>query len=423
MAFTLPTPPASSGIKPGSDQYWDWVAHQPRTVRDQVTAAYIQSMGGGDHAHHWVNDHLSKAQESAIAKGDKLPDTNAQTGEGISFTSDKDRAAFQRNTSTTQAADNQALVKALSPDAYTINPTLDKGYAPALHPEQGAKYEGAAGDEQVAALLGANQSRTDTTGVDAQKAALDQYRQTIAQGGLTAIDRAAIEQTRQKRDQEARAGALAAEQKAEMMGRAGSAASRLLAQQAGQSATNQQALENMQTNALGLARKDAATNQLASVGNSVQSAQDAIDNFNTAGERARRAAIFAAQNQAYQDKYHEQNARDLHNTDTYNDMRTRGLGYGATLSASNTDRINAAEGANKSATGGARGQVQDIIAAQNPINASRESSATAADTYQRDADARAEQEAALGVNLATGFTGAGAQVTNALIKKPTDPAA
>lgn len=408
----LPQPPATVKTE---EQYWDWVAHQSRSVRDQITATRIAAMGGGDHAHHQVNANLSKAQTAALAKGDKLPDTNPTTGEGISFKSESDRAAWQKNRSTEESAGIRDQAKALDASAFTVTPTLDKGYAPAFHPEQGAHYEGAAGDEQVAALLGKDQVRSDTEGLRAQQAGLDQYGQIIDAGGLTAIDKASIEQARQKRDAEARAGALAAEQKAEMMGRAGSAGSRLLAQTAASNATNQQALQNLQTNALALQRKDTAIGARAALGGQIQTAQDAIDRFNTEGERARRQAVFNAQNAANKDKYTEQNARDERNTSTYNDFYGRGLAYGAGLSSLNTDRSNRAEEINKGPTGGARGAVGLDLTAQDPVNAARSATANDAIQKERDAAARAEQEAALGVNAASAGTG---YIVNALTPRP-----
>ncbi len=125
------------------------------------------------------------------------------------------------------------------------------------------------------------QERTDTTGRAAQERSLAEYDNVISQEGLTAVDRARIEEMRQDTARRARAqeGAIMAD--AAERGRASGNASLLLRNQAQQSATNTRALGDMQTAALGLERKDMAIRNRGFLGGDIQAADDAIDKFNT----------------------------------------------------------------------------------------------------------------------------------------------
>ena len=217
-------------------------------------------------------------------------------------------------------------------DAYTINPTMLGKMS--WSPNQRYQYE-----SQF------DQTRGDETGLDAQRAALAGYSEVLDEGGLTAIDRARIAQSRAMRGQEVGAQRAAIMQGAEEQGRAGGNAQMLAQMQAAQGGANARAMDDLTTQALALNRRDSAMAGLGVVGNQVQANQDAIDKFNTMGQREREMRNKAAQQRGIDTRY-----TDERNT-----------------SIANVNSRNQAEVLNKSAGYGQRGQYADKGAARAGI--------------------------------------------------------
>jgi hypothetical protein len=222
-------------------------------------------------------------------------------------------------------------------------------------------------DEKYAYEDEINQKRSDTRGLDAQRAALSGYDDIVNQGGLTAIDRAAIAESQQGREQELRGNREAIMQNAQEQGRAGGNAQLLSQMQAAQGTGNQRAMDDIRTNALALSRKDSALGSLGDLGGQVQTSQDSIDRFNAEGNRSRQERNVIAKNRGIDTKYNDE-------------QQTR---------SSNTQLANSAEERNKSAEYGARGRYGDQVAAigdlqnQNEIRAAAETGRQASIIQQR----------------------------------------
>ncbi len=209
-------------------------------------------------------------------------------------------------------------------DAYTIDPT----YAQALgwDPSQQYQYETA---EQ--------QGHTNSLGLDAQKAALMGYGNIVNQGGLTDIDRASIMESTQMREQQLRSNREAIMANAAEQGRGGSLASMLSQNQAAQGTANMRAMDDARMRAMALGRKDAAIAGMDVVGGSIQTAQDAIDKFNTGARQDVQMRNASQANQGVDKRYaDDQNVRNT-----------------------NVNLANNAEIYNKSSSGGARGRFAD----------------------------------------------------------------
>lgn len=396
------------GAVDGSDAFYDWLATQPSATREwYIEGRYNAVAGSGNkgpggsfgswsandrkNAAHAEQDRLQAAQQKALSQGKTLPDVNPQTGEGVHFSSDKAKAQFLETARTRNTAENQATAQGITPESITVHPTLDQGYAPALHPEnliQGYTPE----QEQAIA-----QQRTDATGEQAAKQSLQDYTSAINQGGLTAIDRARLEQARSQRAMEARAAEGAIRQQAEQQGRAGSTASLVMRQRAQQGAENARSQDDLQTMALGLQRKDTLMGQRGTLGTQVQTLDDAIDHFNTEGARETQKANQEAVNKARE-----------HNVDTANQAVGAGLAYGAGLSAQNTGITNQAEYANKGKDYGARGALGEQEQATGLLGGAQSAQASGARGDFQDAEHLKAQEEALGWNL--GATALGATV-------------
>jgi len=213
-------------------------------------------------------------------------------------------------------------------DAYTVNPEMYQtmGWSP---------------DEKYAYEDDIAQKRGATTGLDAQTEALGGYRDIVNEQGLTAIDRARIAQSHQGQEQELRANREAIMQNAQEQGRAGGQAQLLAQMQASQGTANMRAMNDLQTNALGLQRKDAAIGSMGDLGGTIQTAQDSIDRFNTEGKRLRQERNVERRNQGVDVRYQDEQ----------------------TAGRANVDTKNAAEQLNKSAGYGARGRYGDQVGA------------------------------------------------------------
>jgi len=239
-------------------------------------------------------------------------------------------------------ADNAALARqayGMRPgeDAYTVTPEMYEtmGWSP---------------DQQYAYEDAVNQGRTDTTGVDAQTKALQGYSDIANQGGLTDIDRARMALSHQSREQELQANRGAIMQNAQEQGRAGGQAQLMAQMQGAQGTANMRAMDDLQTNALGLGRRDTALAGMADVGDQVQTAQDAIDKLNTEGERLRQERNVERKNKGIDVKYQDERGIKAANTDTKNeaDKINKSSGYGARGAYEDqTDAITGIQNANE----------------------------------------------------------------------------
>lgn len=358
---------SANGPPPGKQDasnpaFVQWLIHQPDSVHKQA----LDSIQGtdGTKARKRLQAARDDARKAAFQAGDKtMPGIDA-SGNGINWGSREAQAAAVRGQAQTRA-DMAANSVSTDPNNYRYDAAMvpDVGYRP------GDKYStlGAAKAEGVA-NYGApiNQVRTDTSGLDAQKGVLGEYAKLYSQGGLSDIDRARMEQSRQTRGVEMRGRDEAAMQQAEQQGRFGGNAalvSRLSINQAG---NNQRALDDLQTSSLGLQRRDQLLGSQAALGGQIQSANDALDHFNTQGARDRQTSIFQANNQAIRDQYSDQTQRDTTNNATANHGVDLGFQYDASLANKRTDDANDASRFNVSPNQGVRGQLHDTLAANDP---------------------------------------------------------
>lgn len=382
---------AKYGIQgdPTSLEFWQNYKSLPPAQQQKILAsvqAADQATGGHSGA---MKDGQEGYLSAAFKAGVQLPGVSA-SGQGTGL-SPAEIARSQQAGAIETAKTAQAGVSQNQGD-YSVTPTLESSVDPLtgqlkmLDPAAQLQH-----DQQTDAI---NQTRTDTTGVDAQKQALGQYSNVINSGGLTDIDRASIEQSRARNAQVGRAQGQAIMSDAAEQGRAGGTASTVARLQAQQAATNNRSNDLLQTNAMALSRKDAATGALASTGASIQSSQDAIDNFNTAGERQRISDNLARVNAAHDATYNEQNRRDSANQATTNMGVVSDHSDAVTRNNRNVDRANAAEAYNKGPSGGRRGlDATNLQAAGIPINALQTGSSQEAG-FQHDIDAAEAQKTA-----------------------------
>lgn len=398
-------PPA--GVADGSDAFYDWLATQPQATREWYIEGRYNAIAGQKSVDpndrkdmaHAEQDRLQAAQEKALAAGKQLPDVDAATGTGVHFSSDKQRAQYAKDQATFTAGKTQAESEKLTPDQVTVQPTQIPLDEQAAHPEQYVQHYGPAIQERAIA-----QGRTDTEGLQAEQASLADETAAINQGGLTAIDRARLEQARSQRAMQARAAEQAIMQRAEQQGRAGSPTQLLARQQSQQSAENQRSQDDLQTMALGLQRKDTLLAQRAGQGLSMQDAQDAIDKFNAEGAR-----LTEQRNAA------EANKRDTGNTDISNQALGAGMQYRTGLQASNTGITNQAEYANKGEGYGARSLVGTNMAARQPLINTELTSAGMSQDDQARKDAADAQNKALTWGTVGNLVGAGVNTAQAFV--------
>lgn len=296
-------------------EFADWFVQQPTDRQAQIWATLGVSGRGS------VRDAVAVARQDAFKnwvmggqQGDPPPGMDSQGG-GSGLSPDAVQSLL------TGAAVNEAsALQGEQPglDAYQEDAVLDQG--PQTSFLDKLKNEGAFYDESVEGMNltdyeAAVQERTDTTGREAQERSLADYDAVIAEEGLTAPDRARIEEMRQDTARRARAqeGAILAD--AAERGRAGGNASLLLRNQAQQSATNTRALGDMQTAAIGLERKDAAIRNRGFLGGDVQASDDAIDKFNTENAQATLDNNAAAKNRAEAERWGLENDNKNENVD------------------------------------------------------------------------------------------------------------
>jgi hypothetical protein len=201
-----------------------------------------------------------------------------------------------------------------------------------------------------------DQTRTQTTGADAMQTALGYDQNVMNQGGLTDIDRAALAEAQNRVGVQARGNQQQIMSQAAQQGRAGGNASLLAALTNRQNQAQMNSANALGTSALALQRKDLAAQNMASTGNTLQTGVDAIDHFNTQGQRDNAAAIFATNSQNANQTTANTNMGILTN-----------YGQNAQIHAGNTQAARSTEAYNKSASGGQRGQDAAKLQAANPL--------------------------------------------------------
>lgn len=292
--------------------------------------------------------------------------------------------------------DAQDLMDSVSTnlDDYTINPTLERDVG--WRPQDRYEYLGNEDVDLDAALQerAIDQSRTETGGRDAQMRALSAIEDTVNQGGLSAIDRARLMRTGRMRDVQARGQREAILSNMEEQGRGGSNAEMIALLGGAQQNQNMKAMDDAQTAALGLERTDRLRSQAAGIGADVQTADDAIDRFNTAGRREMEAQNLDRMNKARELEFGERNLRKRENQAYRNKGVDKGFDYEQGLEERNVGTLNEAEAANKSAGYGTRGMVRDKAGVMGFLQGARDSAANSLSTLQaekRQSEHAAEQ--------------------------------
>lgn len=282
----------------------DWVAHQDPSLQDEVGTYNIPGL----------QKQIDKVRQDAAMNGEVLPGmSESYAHSGL----DKDQRA--QGMQDDNVRDAKELFESVSTnlDDYTYKPTLEGGLK--YTPQDRYKYTGDVDPLELAEQASAiDQVRTDETGIDAQKSTLKEYQDLYAQGGLNAIDRARMADSRRIRGAQARGQEQAIMADAAEQGRGGgnmALVGRLMAQQ---NAQNLQASDDLSTQALGLARRDSLLGATADVGYQVQTAQDAIDHFNTLGERDRIKQNLDRQNDAKTKTFDRNADREETRDDQYN---------------------------------------------------------------------------------------------------------
>ena len=311
-----------------------------------------------------------------------------------------------------EAEKTEAQIEALGMEDYTYDPTNEEGAGYQLPDriEHAGEVDPLKLQMQQDAI---NQERTDTTGVDAQKGVLGEYANLYGQGGLSAIDRARMARARQMRATQAKGDRGAILQRMEQMGRSGGNAE-LLAQLDAQGQAEQAlAMDDLQTESMALQRRDSILRDAGSLGGSIQSAQDAIDQFNALGERDRAKQNIDRENFALTSTWNEGNERDKTFTETKNEAHGVQFAEDSARSKRIADRSTEASRFNVSPNQGRRGQIGDIERAKQITAGARESVATnlTGDEARKDAKSAARTAAIVGLagtggEIATNIYGA-----------------
>src|ERR1043165_1573054 len=97
---------APADAEEGSPAFYDWLATQPAATREWYIEGRYNAVAGSTkaidaserkQAARHEQDLLQQAQEKAISQGKPIPDVDPQTGQGIHFSSDKQREEFASN--------------------------------------------------------------------------------------------------------------------------------------------------------------------------------------------------------------------------------------------------------------------------------------------------------------------------------------
>lgn len=301
-------------------------------------------------------------------------------------------------------------------------PLIDPSQALLNDPRTGIMpFEAAPGEGVSLQEQAINQNRTDLTGANAATEQLSNMREAINAGGLTAIDRARLNQSYMQEAGQARGQREAVMARAEEQGRGGGNAQLLGQLQANQAGTNAQAQDRMNTMALGLARKDSLMGQAGTLGVNFQSINDAIDHFNAEGERARAAANVAAKNKAIQDTYGANEKRYGQHVQDYNQGAREVYNQGQTNVRANQTETGTENRYNAGPEQGARGAFRDKVGAVAAALAAREAEAHALGTRQEQKDQQSQAATAGWMGLAGSVLGTGAGVAEAALGAPKKP--
>lgn len=349
-----PLPPGDfqDGINGPTPEFVNWISNQPPEVQQAYDQVGLLS-----------NDTKVQAFKGY---GVPLPGIG-ETGAGLK---DSNGKPIDPKTLATWAAaaeakrghDLEADVAGLSEEDTTYAPTLDQG--PGYKLQDTLQYLGDADPLELATQQQViNQTRSDETGVQGQRDALQGYRDIYGQGGLTAMDRAALAQTQNMERMRARAAEQGVMRDAAEQGRGGNMLEFLSRQQAQQAASGRIAEQDMNTAAMAQARKERALEGMSSAGNQIQDAQDIIDNFNAEGERTRIRENIDRANSGTEATWNENQNREHANQVFFNQGATGTFGADTIRSAANTDRSNQANLFNVT-QGGARGLLKDRLAAR-----------------------------------------------------------
>ncbi len=321
------TPPPAS-VQNDPESYGRWLARQ-----NPATIDFLQKSLSKEAAHG-----LFAERRDAFANGETLYGVD-DSGKGLN----------------TGAKETRALIAARS--AHNPTSELDTSSQRVLHPEEGVTQLGHADPLQLDGdLKDIDQVRALTTGIDAQTGVLKQYQDTIKQGGLSAIDRARIAQSQQMRGTERRGQEGAIMQQAEEQGRAGGTAQLIARMRSGQTSSQARSMDDLQTNALALQNKQAMMAGTGQLAGQIQEAQDAIDKFNTQGDRDREKYKHDTENHAAEVTFGANVTNDREDAARKEAARMAGIAGEAGMHTRDTGATNTAEVINKGPSGGARGK-------------------------------------------------------------------
>ena len=212
---------------------------------------------------------------------------------------------------------------------------------------------------------------------------------------------------RQVRATQAKGDRGAIMQRMEQMGRAGGNAE-LLAQLDAQGQAEQAlAMDDLETESMALQRRDSMLRDAGNLGGQVQTAQDAIDRFNTLGERDRIKQNLDRENEARGATWKEDSERDTQFAADKNAAHGAQFSEDSARNARNANRRTEASRFNVSPTQGRRGQIDDMARARQLTAGARESVATnlTGAEARRDAKSAAQTAAIIGLTGTAGEIG------------------
>jgi hypothetical protein len=301
-----------------------------------------------------LQQHVAQERTNAFKNGERLPGVDA-TGAGTNM-SEKDRQTFlaSQNIDRTQEILDEV---SQNPDDYSYKPTAENKAE--LGPYQ--KYNDSVDPLILAQEEALRQERSDTTGYDAQGRSLKDLDAVVNEQGLTAIDRARMEQIRQTVARQARGQEEAIQADMAERGRGGGTASMLMRQQAQQAATNDRGLYDMQTAALGLERKDNAILNRADIGSNMQAGVDAIDKFNTSNSQDVLMRNTERKNVGTTATWNQNRANENSNVNAANYRTDRQFDYDSGYNQREAAAANTAGQFNAGPNQGARGMTRDTL--------------------------------------------------------------
>lgn len=383
----------------------EWLSTQPIEFQQEYVGSIRHSGDGNNKGADHLQALIEEQRSEAFKRGEIRPGVN-DAGQGTSLDdSGRSNAIAARGLGGVYEA-----AGGVSQDVgdYTVNPTLDSGPGYELG-DRLTMFDDALPLDQQLQLEAIRQQRSDTTGLDAQRRALSGIEGALGAGGLSAIDRARIQESSQIRQSQARGAQEAIRANAAEQGRAGGRMQFLLEQQAQQSALGNRARDDLQTQALALGRMDTLRGQQANIGAGIQTSQDLIDKFNTEDQRAMRNAG----NDARTATWDENNRRDSANIGAKNHAAGVTFATDTARSSANTDRTNTAEQINKGPSGGARGLFRDKLAAAEAAAGHGEvASGMLSSRFEGAQNREAAQEAAI-IGAVGGAVGTGADIATA----------